>query len=228
MKSKIFFEKQFKKYGLSSQRLYPNEELCRYLSGYKKKIYNKDISCLEVGVGSGANLKPMLDLKLKIDAIDISKTSIKILKKKYSGKKINFKALDMLKINELNKTYHFIFDVFSSYSMSTENGKIFIKNVSECLKKGGKFFSYFPSKRSDTWSKSSKLNRLDSNTLKKIDNKKLPYYGNNYPFRFHTKKEYFNILKKEGIEMKTCEKLVRTYNSGKIKFEFLVIEGEKK
>ena len=228
MKSKIFFEKQFKRFGLNSQRLYPNEEFCRYLGKYKNNIYNQNINCLEVGVGSGANLKPMLDLKLNIDAIDISQTSIKILKRKYSGKKINFKALDMLKIHELNKSYHFIFDIFSSYSMPTEKGKIFIRNVSKCLKKGGKFFSFFPSKKSDTWLKSSKQNRLDSNTLKKIDKKNLPYYGNNYPFRFHTKKEYFNILKKENIEMKSCETLMRTYNNGKIKFFFLIIEGEKK
>ena len=228
MKSKNFFEKQFKSFGLNSQRLYPNEELCRYLGKYKDKIYNQNISCLEVGVGSGANLRPLIDLKLKVDAIDISETSIKILRKKYAGKKINFKTLDMLKINKLNKTYHFIFDIFSSYSMSTESGKIFIKNVSKCLKKGGKFFSYFPSKKSDTWIKSSKQNRLDSNTLKKIDNKTLPYYGNNYPFRFHTKKEYFNILKNEGIDVKSCEKLIRTYNNGKTKFVFLIIEGVKK
>ena len=81
MKSINFFEKEFKKIGLDSQRLYPNEEFCRYLARYKQLFRNKSFSVLEVGVGSGANLKPMLDLKLKIDAIDISKTSIKLLKK---------------------------------------------------------------------------------------------------------------------------------------------------
>ena len=98
-----------------------------------------------------------------------------------------------------------------------------IKSLQKCI-----VYTFFPSKKSDTWLKSSKQNRLDSNTLKKIDNKNLPYYGNNYPFRFHTKKEYFNILKKENIEMKSCETLMRTYNNGKIKFFFLIIEGEKK
>ena len=91
-----------------------------------------------------------------------------------------------------------------------------------------KIFFIFSVKKSDTWIKSSKQHRLDSNTLKKISYKNLPYYGNNYPFRFHTKNEYCNILKKENIEMKSCETLIRTYNNGKIKFAFLVIEGEKK
>ena len=36
------------------------------------------------------------------------------------------------------------------------------------------------------------------------------------------------MLKNENIKMKSCETLVRTYNNGKIKFVFLIIEGEKK
>ena len=228
MKSINFFENQFKKIGLDSQRLYPNEEFCRYLGKYKKLFRKKRFNVLEVGVGSGANLRPMLDLKLKIDAIDISKTSIKLLKNKYKNEKINFKTLNMLEIKKLNKKYDFIFDIFSSYSLKTTEGITFINEVFKYLKKGGKFFSFFPSKKSDTWVRSPKKNRIDSNTLIKIDNSKFTYYNNNYPFRFHTKKEYSNILNKAGFKIKSCETLSRTYNNAKFKSVFLIVEVEKK
>lgn len=227
MKSDNFFEKQFKKYGLLSQRQYPNEELCRFLSKYRSNIHNKKVNCLEIGVGSGANLQPMLDLGLNIDAIDISKTSIELLKKKYSMNNINFIHLDMLKINELNKQYDFIFDIFSSYALPTRDGISLVKKVYHSLKKNGKFFSFFPSKQSDTWKKSSERNRLDSNTLKRIDNYELAYFGNNYPFRFHTKTEYLKILNNQGFNITSCETLTRSYNS-KYKSVFLIVEGEKK
>lgn len=228
MKSIKFFENQFKKIGLESQRTYPNEELCRYLSKYKKLFREKRLNVLEVGVGSGANLRPMLDLKLKVDAIDISKTSIKLLKKKYINEKVNFKTLDMLEITKMKKKYDFIFDIFSSYSLKTTEGEIFIKEVYKCLKKGGKFFSFFPSKKSDTWTKSPKKNKIDNNTLIKIDNNKLSYYNNNYPFRFHTKKEYIDILNKVGFKINSCETLLRTYNNGQFKSVFIILEAEKK
>lgn len=228
MKSKKFFENQFQKFGLNSQRSYPNEEFCRYLGKYKKQFRKKKYDSLEVGVGSGANLKPMLDYKLNIDAIDISKTSITLLKKKFKNEKVNFRTLNMLNIDKLNKRYDFIFDVFSSYSLNTNDGINFINKVFKSLKKRGKFFSFFPSKKSDTWKKSPKKNRSDKNTLIKIDNDKLPYYKNNYPFRFHSIKEYADILTKAGFCINSCETLTRTYNNGKLKSVFLIVEGEKK
>ena len=73
MKAENFFEKEFKTFGLKSQRKYPNEELCRFL-GRNKKLFKKNTKCLEVGVGGGGNLMPLIDMNFRIDAIDISKT----------------------------------------------------------------------------------------------------------------------------------------------------------
>ena len=94
MKAENFFEKEFKNFGLESQRKYPNEELCRFL-GRNKKLFKKNMKCLEVGVGSGGNLIPLIDMKFQIDAIDISTTAINLLRKKY--KKVNFKKNEYVK-----------------------------------------------------------------------------------------------------------------------------------
>ena len=228
MKAKNYFENRFNNFGLESQRKYPNEELCKFFGRNRKRFLKKKFTCLDIGVGSGANLQPMIDMNLKIDAIDISSTAIKLLKKKRANNKINFKTFDMLNIDKLNKKYDLIIDVFSSYALSTHDGKIFLKKVSSCLNKNGIFFSFFPSKKSDTWIKSLKKNRIDKNTLIKIDNKKLPYYGNNYPFRFHSKKEYLNLLKKNNFKINYCETITKTYDNEKLKSTFIIIEGEIK
>ena len=224
MKAENFFEKEFKNFGLESQRKYPNEELCRFL-GRNKKLFKKNMKCLEVGVGGGGNLIPLIDMKFQIDAIDISTTAINLLRKKY--KKVNLKKMNMLDINTLNKKYDLIIDIFSSYSLDTVSGKKFLSNVSKILKKNGIFFSYFPSKKSDTWKKTSKKYLIDKNTLTKINNNKLPYYGNNYPFRFHSKNEYLKLFKKYGLKINYCETITKTYLNEKLKTNFLVVEGQK-
>tara|TARA_Y100000768_G_C23882193_1_gene635806 strand:- start:268 stop:948 length:681 start_codon:yes stop_codon:yes gene_type:complete len=224
MKAEKFFEKEFNKFGLKSQRKYPNEELCRFL-GRKKNIFKKNMRCLEVGVGGGGNLMPLIDMNFRIDAIDISSTAINLLKKKY--KKIKFKKMNMLDINKLNKKYDLVIDIFSSYSLDTKSGKKFLSKVNDILKDNAIFFSYFPSKKSDTWLKSSKKYLIDKNTLIKINNKKLPYYGNNYPFRFHSKNEYLRLFTEHGLKINYCETITKTYLNEKFKTNFLVVEGQK-
>ena len=90
------------------------------------------------------------------------------------------------------------------------------------------FFPFFHPKIVIIGQEVKKKNKIDSNTLIKIDNNKLAYYNNNYPFRFHTKKEYSNILNKAGFKIKSCETLSRTYNNTKFKSVFLIVEVEKK
>ena len=131
MKAEKFFEREFNNFGLESQRKYPNEELCRFL-GRNKNLFKKNMKCLEVGVGGGGNLIPLMDMNFKIDAIDISATAISLLRKKY--KKINFKKMNMLDINTLNKKYDLVIDIFSSYSLDTSSGKKFLSSVYEILK----------------------------------------------------------------------------------------------
>ena len=96
------------------------------------------------------------------------------------------------------------------------------------MKSGGYFISYFPSKNSDTWFDNKKKSNLkDVNTLMGIFDKKSPYYGNNYNFRFLTEKIYERLLLKNDFEIKSFEKMIRVYDNGK-KFEFLNVIAKKK
>ena len=77
------------------------------------------------------------------------------------------------------------------------------------------------------WKKANKNNLIDKNTLKSIEDKKAPYYGNNYPFRFHSNTEYINLIKGAGFQVKFNEILIRSYNQRKITSEFIIIEAQK-
>ena len=95
-------------------------------------------------------------------------------------------------------------------------------------KKDGIFFSYFPSKKSDTWLKEkSKKNKIDNFTLKGIFRKSAPYYGNNYSLRFLNSKEYVKMLKNLKFKIKYLETTSRTYRSQKEYFEFIIVEARK-
>ena len=88
--TKDYYEKNFKKYGLSFQRKYPNEELCRFIGRtFYKKNYKKkgEIKILEVGCGSGANLKMLLNEGFNAFGLDISEKSIELLKYSFKKKK---------------------------------------------------------------------------------------------------------------------------------------------
>ena len=86
--SKIYYEKNYKKYGLAFQRKYPNEELCRFIGRtfVNSKSLKKNIRILEVGCGSGANLKMFLNEGFNTFGLDISKKSISLLENFFKKK----------------------------------------------------------------------------------------------------------------------------------------------
>ena len=82
--AKIFYERNYKLKGSSFQRLYPNEELCRFIGRNFKKFSNikkKNIKILEVGIGNATNLVMLGKEGFKIYGIDISEEAIKISRK---------------------------------------------------------------------------------------------------------------------------------------------------
>ena len=210
MKASKFFETKYRVEGLMAQRKYPNEELCRFLGRNKKNFdRKKKLKALDIGCGSGSNIQPLIDMQFKVDAIDFSATSIKLCKRLFKkNSSINFFVADMNNLPFKSREYDFVVDVFSSYALKTSEGKVFLSEVNRLLKRNGIFFSFFPSKNSYTWKKANKNNLIDKNTLKSIEDKKAPYYGNNYPFRFHSNTEYINLIKGAGFQVKFNEILI--------------------
>lgn len=226
MNNKIFWENLYKK-KWEKQRVFPNEELCRFLGrNFKKKLRKKSI-ILDIGCGTGNNIQPFLYYGFNILAIDNSRQCIEKCKKKFKLKtKIHFKKMNMIDIDKLDTKFDLITDVFSSYNLNQKEGLSFVDKVYHQLKYGGTFFSYFPSKNSKSWVKEKKF-RYDSSTLKGFKLKSSPFFGNQGFFRFLSFKEYKKMLIKKGFKIKYFEKTSRTYNNLREYFEFLVVEAKK-
>jgi len=232
-KKQIFklYEKGFKKLGAIYQRQYPNEEFCRFMGRnffHIHKSKRKKINFLEVGVGSGANLSLIANEGYNASGIDISKDSIKITKSLFKKEnfKANLKVGDMTNIPYESNKFDCVFDVFSSCLLTRKDGKIFLNEVNRVLKKGGKFFSYFPSKKSKMF-KSINKKMFDEDTIFKLNDKKSIYKIDNAPMRFLDKKQYVNMLKKNKFSTLYSEELSKTYFNGKDQFTFVIIESIK-
>ena len=75
--------------------------------------------------------------------------------------------------------------------------------------------------------KSKKKKLIDRDTIIKLDSSKHAYRINNIPFRFMSKDNYIEILRKNRIKTIYCEEIVKTYFNGTEKFCFLSIIGVK-
>ena len=72
MKNKKFWDNLYKK-NWENQRIFPNEELCRFLGrNFKKKIGNKR-NVLDIGCGTGNNILPFLHYGFNVIAIDMGR-----------------------------------------------------------------------------------------------------------------------------------------------------------
>ena len=85
------FDKEYHKYGLSAQRMYPNEALCRFLgsNGFFNVERKEDIRILEVGCGSGANL--WMIAKEGFDAYGLDASSAAIIVNAINSCTCNFR-----------------------------------------------------------------------------------------------------------------------------------------
>ncbi len=232
MKISKKYELGYKRHGENYQRKYPNEELCRFIGrrfGNLKRSKKQKIRILEVGCGPGGNLWMLAFEGFKTYGLDISLTSIQLAKKNLKSKKLkaNLQVSDMINLNYRNDYFDVIIDVFSSCHLNQNEGDLFLQKVSSKLKKGGIFFSYFPSKRSLMFS--SKYKKLiDKNTISKILAKNQIYSNAVMPMRFLYMSEYINLLKKYKFSLIYNETLIKSYKEGKDNFVFNIIEALKK
>ena len=228
--TKQYYEKGYKKYGSNFQRKYPNEELCRFFGRnfFSTKINKrKKIKILETGCGSSGNLKMISKEGFSAYGIDISNEAIKLSKKILSKEKLKCNLItgDFISMPYKNKNFSCVVDIFSSCCLDKNNGVKYIKEISRVLKTKGKFFSYFPSKKSDMFKSNYDKTKHDSDTIRSL--KKKSAYKIDHLIRFMSMNQYCKLLNSNGFKIRYKEELMRTYFSGKEKFYFLVIEGIK-
>ena len=73
-----FHDDKFKKKGINFQRIYPNEDVVRFVSKYfsKKKGFFLDVGC-----GNGRHLNFFKMKNLQADGLDFSQEALKLIKK---------------------------------------------------------------------------------------------------------------------------------------------------
>ena len=228
-KSQKLYEKNFQLLGFDCQRRYPNEELCRFFGRnffFKKKIERKKIKILETGCGSSGNLWMISKEGFSAYGIDFSKEAISLSKKLFKREKLigKFTVGDFCSMKYQSNFFDCVVDIFSSCTLDKKNGLRYVNEVNRILKKGGVFFTYFPSKKSNMFNFKSRT-LYDNDTLLSL--KQNSAYKLNHPIRFMKLKQYCSLLIQNGFKIKYREEVMRTYFSGKEKFFFLVIEVVK-
>lgn len=234
-----WYEDDYSIQGIVAQRLYPNEELCRFIGrNYFNQSHlvaqqRRDIRILEVGCGSCANLWMLAREGFDAYGCDISKNAItvgrEILEKyaKTGGGVASLSICNMTTTPYTDTFFDAVVDVFSSYCLCRVDYRIFLKEMYRILKPSGKFFSFFPSKRSDTFQRSKVEERYDEDTLNGNNDILSPYCGNDYFFRFMSLDDVKQLLDEAGFSLHYLESCGRTYRFGKEYFEWLVFEAAK-
>lgn len=233
----LFYENSYATKGFNAQRRYPNEELCRFMGRNFFSLPSPkrtSTKILEVGCGSGANLWMIAREGFDAYGIDLSESGVALCEEMLRS----YDCAAQLTVGDMTKTgypdqyFDCVVDVFSSNCLTNAGGAQFLKEVARLLKPGGKFFSYFPSKASDTWTKPNHPDfdfnqKLDKDTLNGLHRSGGPYYGNTYAFRFLHPEEYREMLTAAGLRVNYLERVGRSYRGCNEYFEFLVVEGTK-
>lgn len=231
--TKYWYEKEYKEKGLNAQRLYPNEELLRFLGReffHKKNVIRHNIKILEVGCGSCRNVWMLAREGFCTYGIDFSLEAIRLGKtvlKSWGDLKANLIVGDIKSLPYKNNYFDVVLDVYSSCCLCMVDFKIFLKEIYRILKTGGMFFSFSPSTNSDAFKNHYPAKKIDKFTIDGIKRKTSMHYGNKYPFRFISSKYYKNLLENLGFSIKFLETTSQTYNRQKEKFENIIIVGKK-
>ena len=127
----------------------------------------------------------MVNEGFKTYGIDFTPASILLAKQNLKSRKLkaNLKVSNMTELNYKDNYFDVIVDIFSSCHLNNNEGKLFMYNVSKKLKKGGIFFSYFPSKKSLIFKSKYRKKLIDKNTIGKIFNNKQIYGNDVMPMR---------------------------------------------
>ncbi len=222
--TKTYHDKKYKEFKYSFQRKSPNEDVIRFENKFLKQRSN----ILDIGCGTGRNAVFLINKKHKVDCLDFSAQGLRLLKKLFEKKKINFLKnklfLDSIPhMKKINYNYDAIIDCFTSYALIKNDFKIYVSRISKLLKKKGVFHLQTFSKNSDLFRRPYPSKIVFKNSINRIKRKTAPFYGDEYLFSFYTKKELIDILKK-NFQKINFETHSRTYRNGKEYVEFFVVD----
>ena len=227
-----FYDREYGEKGLNAQRRWPNEEFCRFMGRnffVKPGEERKSTRILEVGCGTGANLRLLVEEGFDAYGIELSQEAVGQVPDLLGIRDgYNVVCGNMMELPWGDGYFSGIVDVFSSYCLNEMEFAVFVDEVYRTLEKGGLYFSYMPSKASEAFRNFAPAEKVDKSTLDGIRRKTSPYYGNFYPFRFMDGEDVKKFFNRERFEITDMEKVSRTYGMGKEQFEFIVFEVVKR
>lgn len=228
--SENFAEKQYKEMGFKAQRLYPNEELVRFIGESffdLEKNKRENIRILELGCGSGANLWMIARENFDAYGIDISETGLKLCAKMLNKWecKATIKLANMLDLPYLSNSFDAVVDVLSLEHLPfSKHGTVYAE-VMRVLKPEGKLFSYQLGEKSFSF-KHGGGRVIERFTVDAINNPEAPFAGNGLTC-FPNEKAVQDILNRSGFQNVNIENVLKTYRNRKINIQFLVIKAQK-
>ncbi len=231
--AKNWYEQSYAEEGFKAQRLYPNEELLRFLGReFFSKTHRderKNTKVLEIGCGSCSNLWMVAKEGFDAYGIDLSQNSIELGKKMLDYWNVNatLEVGSMTSLPYEGDSFDIIFDVFSANCLDDKSFNMCLDEVVRCLKPGGLFFSYTPSVRSDAFTNHIPAKKIDEWTLDGIKRNDSAYSGQEYPFHFISNEHYKKLLMERHCEILYLESVGRTYSFKSEYFEFVTIVGKK-
>lgn len=230
--AKKFYDGSYRELGFLAQRLYPNEELLRFMGTYYFSIppeERKERRILEVGCGSGANLWMIAREGFEAHGLDLSEEALRLCQQVVSRWQVSatLKQGSMLATGYPDAHFDAVVDVFSGYCFDEKDFDIYLDEVTRILKPSGRFFSYTPSKNNDSFRDPGPSKAIDDSTLDGLHRPTSPFYGQFYPFRFTDPEEFEARLAKRGFSILRNERIGRTYRSRQEYFEFTSIHAQR-
>jgi SAM-dependent methyltransferase len=225
------YERDYKEQGFRAQRLYPNEELLRFIGRrFFSSTERKDrfrTKVLEVGCGSGANLWMLAREGFDAYGIELSREGLRLSKQMLANWGVDAHLVQgsMRELPFPDHSLNVVIDVFSSYCLPTNDHASFLQETRRVLVPGGFFFSYTPSAESEAFIRHEPAEMIDELTLNGIHRPDSPFFGNSYPFRFETVPHLQLQLDRAGLRAENIEIISRTYGNRRESFRFISLEA---
>jgi ubiquinone/menaquinone biosynthesis C-methylase UbiE len=231
-RTKRWYDASYTAEGFAGQRLFPNEELLRFMGRHFFALApaaRKQKRILEIGCGSCANLWMIAREGFDAYGIDLSPPAIE-LGRKMLDRWQTTATLDVASMTALpqnDATLDAVVDVFSSYCLRIADFETCLAETARVLVPGGLYFTYIPSTGSDAFRDHAPSEKLDELTLDGIRRASAPFSGNLYPFRFTPPDRLSQMMGAAGLRTIYLETVSRTYRRGAERFEFVVGVSQK-